>query len=94
MKYAFSSTEVHQIPQNKKDVYILDLAAIFRCIPKVPNIFEDLAMKILQDIPHSYQLIYIAYDTYGKSTSIKSSERKQRGESSKFMIKSAKVWIC
>ena len=26
MKYAFSSTEVHQIPQNKKDVYILDLA--------------------------------------------------------------------
>ena len=60
MKYAFSSTEVHQIPHNKKYVYILDLAAIFRCTLKVPNTFEDLATKILQDIPRSYQLIYIA----------------------------------
>ena len=46
MKYAFSSTEVPQIPQNKKDVYILDLAAIFRNTLKVPNTFEDLATKI------------------------------------------------
>ena len=60
MKYAFSSTEVHQIPQNKKDVYILDLAAILRCTLKVPNTFEYLATKIWQDIPRSYQLICIA----------------------------------
>ena len=64
MKYAFSSTEVHQIPQNKKDVYILNLAAIFRSTLKVPNTFEDLATKILLDIPHIYQLIYIACGTY------------------------------
>ena len=41
-KYALSSVEVNSIPHDKKEVYILDLAAIFRSTTKVPNTFEEL----------------------------------------------------
>ena len=75
-----------------KRVYVLDLAAILRSTTKVPNTIEDLAIKLLQQVPQIYDTIYIAYDTY-KDKSIKSEERKGRGESDKLLMKSAKVRI-
>ena len=59
---------------------------------KVPDTFEELAIQIWQDIPEKYKYIYVACDTYF-SVSIKSFERKERGESNKFLIISGKVRI-
>ena len=52
--------------------------------------FEELCREILDGIPSTYSIIYIACD---KSISIKSSERKRRGESNKFIISSPKVRV-
>ena len=73
-------------------IYILDLAALLRSTVKIPNTFEDLAMQILNGIPMLFSTIYVACDTY-RSVSIKSSERKSRGDGEKLLIRSAKVRI-
>ena len=73
-------------------VYVLDLTAHLCTITKTPETFEDLGIKILNDIPSEYETIYIGCDTY-RSASIKSPERKIRGESQKLLLRSAKVRI-
>ena len=73
-------------------VYILDLAAIVRSTVKVPDTFEELAIQIWKEISEKYKYIYVACDTYFP-VSIKSFERKERGESNKFLIRSGKVRI-
>ena len=50
--------------RNGKKAYVLDLAAQLRSMTTVPNTFEELAVKILNDIPREYETIYIACDTY------------------------------
>ena len=73
-------------------MYILDLAAVIRSTVKVPDTFEQLALNLLQAIPAHYRYVYVACDTY-RDVSIKSPERKLRGESNKFLIRSGKVKI-
>ena len=79
-----------------KKVYILDLAAVLQSTTKVPNTVEDLAMQILMQIlrqvPQTYDIVYIACNTY-RDESIKSEERKGRGESDRLLMKSTKVRI-
>ena len=77
---------------NKTRVYVLDLAAILRSLVKVPNTFAELVLKILEDIPKHYNLIYVACDTY-RDISIKSSERTHRGTSQKIIIRSGQVRV-
>ena len=75
--------------------YILDLAAKLRTIKSSPKTFEDLALKIMADIPEKYGSLYIACDTY-KDGSIKESERscRQGGKiADRLLIKSPKVRV-
>ena len=65
-----------------KKAYVLDLAAQLRSMTKVPDTFEELAVKILNDIPRAYETVYIGCDTY-RGVSIKAPERSLRGESQK-----------
>ena len=93
--YAISSSQTTCSPNEINDgkkAYILDLAAIMRSITKTPDTFEALSLKVLNDIPKCYKLIYVACDTYCDD-SIKSLERKKRGSSPKFLIRSGKVRI-
>ena len=58
----------------------------------MPNIFEELAIKVFTDIPQFYKSIYFACDTY-KDASIKGAERENRGCSGKLLIRSSKMKI-
>ena len=51
--------------------------------------YEQLALKVLQSIPNSYERVDLVADTY-HLVSIKTEERNKRGSSSKVSIKSAK----
>ena len=62
---------------NSENYYVVDLAATLRTAKNLPATFEDLAMKLLQDIPATYKVVYFACDTY-KANSIKGAERKKR----------------
>ena len=62
------------VPLGETKVYILDLAALICSIVKIPETFEELAMKVYNDISICYKIIYIVYDTY-RNISIKSPER-------------------
>ena len=74
------------------DCYIVDLAAALRATVSVPSTFEELAMKILSDIPAMYNIVYFACDTYAES-SIKGSERENRGVSDELILRSGKMKI-
>ena len=70
--------------------YVIDMIAQVRvCLVSVPETFEQLAMKILQLLPKRYPRFDIVADTY-RETSIKSAERRKRGNSSKVLIGSIK----
>ena len=49
-------------------------------------------MEILSRVPSIFNTVYVACDTY-RNISIKSSERKIRGDSEKLIVRSAKVRI-
>ena len=66
-------------------IYILDLAAVLRSTVKIPNTFDDLAIQILKSVPKFVEIIYVACDTY-RNVSIKSSERKIRGDSERLLF--------
>ena len=68
----------------------MDLAAQLQSITKVPDTFEELAIKILNDIPREYENIYNTCDTY-HDISIKAPEQSLRGESQKLLIRSAQI---
>ena len=42
-----------------KKAYVLDLVAQLRSMTTVPDTFEKLAVKILNDIPREYETIYV-----------------------------------
>ena len=72
--------------------YIIDLVATIRSIVRVPNTFRDLALKLLNEIPRRYTLIYVACDTYA-DFSIKNAERLLRGDADEFIIKTSNIRI-
>ena len=74
------------------DSYIIDLAATLRASVNLPKTFEELAMKVLGDIPKVYDTIYFACDTYDEQ-SIKGNERTNRGVSEQLIIRSGKMKI-
>ena len=59
---------------------------------QVPDTFEHLTLIILSSIPKGYERVDLVADTYRES-SIKTSERKIRGMSSKVIVKSAKTKV-
>ena len=81
LKSCTSSQSIDNL--NGSKVYVLDLAALLRSTVKIPGTFEELAMKVYNDIQNAYNTIYVACDTY-RTQSIKSPERR-------FIIMSGKV---
>jgi len=71
--------------------YIIDMIAQLRvCLVSVPETLQRLASKFLQSLPKGYPQFDIVADTYRK-TSIKSAERRKRGNSAKLLIIKSKV---
>ena len=61
-------------------------------ISKLLNTFEELAKKVIKDVPELSKSVYVACDTYPE-LSIKNAERKNRGESDKIPLKSSNIKI-
>ena len=81
------STEVPPQTSNQKTVYVLDMIALLRT--GIPETFEGFAWKMVKSIPWEYRRVDIVADSYHEH-SIKSSERKRRGSSTKIIVKSSK----
>ena len=74
-------------PRNEETAYIVDLIAVLYTMTAIPGTFEQLAWKILQNIPVGYHRVDIVADSYLEK-SIKEGERASRSNSSKVIIKS------
>ena len=63
--HAFSSSQPKvSLTGIGKKAYVLDLAAQLRSITKVPDTFEELAIKILNDIPRVYTKTFTIHVTH------------------------------
>ena len=71
---------------------MVDLMAMIRTIQGVPDIYEELARRLLQMLLVGYSRIDIVADTYQK-ISLKDQEREKRGVSEKVLILSVKSKI-
>ena len=67
--------------------YIVDLMATIRTMTEIPETFEGLAWQLIKLLPSCYKRVDIVADTY-QENSIKSMERKDRGDASKILVKS------
>lgn len=76
-------------PKETVSAFIVDMMASVRSITLVPETYEDLTWKFLQQLPSGYSRVDIVADTY-QEVSLKSAERNVRGISSKVMIPSNK----
>ena len=78
---------------NDAATFVVDFIALVRIVTKeVPQMFEDLSLKILGSIPKGYNRIDFVADTY-RNASIKTAERNKRGTNSNINIKSVKSRI-
>ena len=58
----------------------VDVNAALRAVKNVPKMFEDLAIKLINDVPQRYNVVYFVCDTYFEK-SIKAAQRNKRGSS-------------
>ena len=82
------------VPENFREntIYIVDLMATIRTMKENPETFEGLAWQMIKLLPSGYKSVDIVADTY-QENSIKSIERKDRGDASEILVKSAKPKI-
>ena len=78
-----------QSPKETVSAFIVDMMASVRSITRVPETYEDLTWKFLQQLPSGYSRVDTVADTY-QEVSLKSAERNARGISGKVMITSNK----
>ena len=90
LDHALKEASNRSFPTESKMYCIYDLAAALRVTAKTPSTFEDLALKLLNSIDQ--KVIYIVCDTCRGKT-IKCEEKKSRGCSDKFVIRSANVKV-
>jgi hypothetical protein len=76
-----------QPPKETVSAFIVDMMASVRSITRVPETYEDLTWKFLQQLPSGYSRVDTVADTY-QEVSLKSAERNARGISRKVMITS------
>ena len=72
--------------------FVVDFMAIVRTMTEIPDMYEDLAWKLVKMLPLGYSRIDIVCDTY-QEKSLKSYERNKRGVSSKIIVRSHKSKI-
>ena len=89
---AISSTIFEDESIENPTCHILDLIATIRCVVKVPDTFRALAEKLFQELPRNCKIVYVACDTYA-AWSIKSAERKLRGQGEEFVIRNPDIRI-
>ena len=70
----------------------VDVAAALRAVKNVPKTFEDLAIKLINDVPQRYNVVYFVCGTYFEK-SIKAAERNNRGSSDRLVVRSSKMRI-
>ena len=63
-----------------------------RAVKNVPKTFEDLAIKLINDVPQRYNVVYFVCGTYFEK-SIKAAERNNRGSSDRLVVRSSKMRI-
>ena len=61
-----------------------------RAVKNVPKTFEDLAIKLINDVPQRYNVVYFVCGTYFEK-SIKAAERNNRGSSDRLVVRSSKM---
>ena len=83
----YSSTNVIQETVRENIAYIVGLMATIRAMKEIPETFEGLAWQLIKLLPSGYKRVDIVADTY-QENSIKSMERKDRGDASKILVKS------
>ena len=76
-----------EYPKQDVAAIIIDFISLVRTVVEVPSSFEGLALKILNLTPSGYPRVDLVADTY-RIPSIKNSERINRGESAKILMKS------
>ena len=69
-----------------------DVAAALRAVKNVPKTFEDLAIKLINDVQQRYNLVYFICDTYFEK-SIKAAEKNNRASWDKPVVRSLKMRI-
>ena len=69
-----------------------DVAAGLRAVKNVPKTFEDLAVKVINDVPQRYNIVHFVCDTYFEN-SIKAAERNNRESSDRLVVRSSKMRI-
>ena len=74
---------------NKVSVYILDFMAFLRTMTDIPSTYEDLAWRVIKQIPTGYNRADIVADTY-RPVSIKMQERDGQGRPNRIIINSVK----
>ena len=78
-------TGYEDIMQLEDNVYIMDGNALLQALTGLPQTFGELAEKVFCSLPEA-KTVHFVTDTY-KEDSIKSIERKRRGESESFLVK-------
>ena len=63
-----------------------------RAVKNVPKTFEDLTIKLINDVPQRYNVVYFVCGTYFEK-SIKAAERNNRGSSDRLVVRSSKMRI-
>ena len=71
-------------------VYILVPAVTVRSTVAIPDMFKELSLHILAQLPEYFERIYVACDIY-QENSFKNIERGIRGESDRMVIKSSEM---
>ena len=71
---------------------LVDVNAAVRAVKNVPKMFEDLAIKLINDVPQRYNVVYFVCDTYFEK-SIKAAQRNKRGSSDRLVVRSSKMHI-
>ena len=75
--------------QEKPTAYLINLMALIRTMAGLGSTYEELALKVLDRLPKSYDRIDIVADTY-RLTSLKNPECTRHGATEKVLVQSAK----
>ena len=90
MKDKMINENITIIPDtNKVSVYILDFMAFLRTVTDISSTYEDLAWRVIKQVPTGYNRADIVADTY-RPVSIKMQERDGQGRPNRIIINSVK----
>ena len=70
----------------------VDVATALRAVKNILKTFEDLAIKLINDVPKRYNVVYFVCDTYFEKY-IKVAERSNSGSSDRLVVSSSKMHI-